>query len=281
MININNKDYKLCLFDTNALSYLLKNPKEWIEYFNNKFSLSKTIICYSVFTLSELYQTKSLFEKYIEIFSIIPSCILDGFQSIFEKELLNYKTNQTINPIVICPSVINEPNVTPQEKLRYVLKNSEFYKKTDMWINSRNEILNSITNMKENYPPKGSKYSINEINQFVFIVSSQQIMIRNIDFAKSELKNSKELNINKFPSIIATCYVTFYKFYPDNRVPVSSDIMDIIISSLLPYVDIIITENNLSHIIDILKKKHKFITHIENICMRIINNEISTMHNTT
>ena len=91
MIELSGKEYKLCLFDTNALSYFLLSPKEWIEYLNHKFDLSRTIICYSVFTLSELWCRPELFEKYLDFFSIFPSAVLEGHESIFQKEIKNYQ----------------------------------------------------------------------------------------------------------------------------------------------------------------------------------------------
>jgi hypothetical protein len=270
MIKINGHDYKLCLLDTNALSNLLKEPQKWLTSLERLYSLSNTVICYSIFTLSELYQKIELFDRYLEIFSQMPSCILDGFQSIYEKELSCYSNDEVIQPIVLCPFAIIEPNLKPKERLLSVIEKSVFTEKTNYWINSREEVLKSIVKLKENYPPKSNKYSLKEIDEFVFIASSSQIMLRSMNFAKSLLDNGKSINVDKFPSIKMTSLVVFYKLYPDNRTPILSDVIDIIISSVIPYVDIVITENNLSHIINILKTKHGFLDKLENNTVRNI-----------
>lgn len=58
-------------------------------------------------------------------------------------------------------------------------------------------------------------------------------------------------------------YTVFYKFYPDQRKPILSDVYDIIISSLLPYVDCFITEGHQFDAIQKIKKVDSFLDHLE------------------
>ncbi|OHD19827.1 MAG: hypothetical protein A2Y34_10400 [Spirochaetes bacterium GWC1_27_15] len=276
MITINGNQYKLCLFDTNALSNFLINPKDWINYFDKKFSISKTIISYSVFSLSELWFRQELFEKYINFFSIFPSVILDGYNSIFEKEISNYYKNTKINPIVIAPCAIKDSNLTPLERLKKVIENSGFILKSNDWKKNREEILNGIIDLKKNYPSKKDNYNLDEIEDFNFLATTSQIIMRKKEFAEKIIKNKKEINLKNFPSIITTSYVVFYKFYPDNRKPLLSDVFDIIISSLLPYVDIVLTEGNLCDIIKKIKLKHKFLNSLECYSLKDVKKEIVT-----
>lgn len=274
MISINNNTYKLCLFDTNALSDFLKNPKQWITYFDNEFSLSNTIICYSIFSLSELYYRHDLFEKYLEFFSVFPSAILDGYNSIYQKELKNYFSNDIIDPIVLVPSNISGKLTTSKVQLLEIIKKSGFINKTEYWKSSQEEILNGILSLIKNFPPRKKNYSINEIEEFNFIVSTQQIGLRSMDFATEILKNKEHIELNKFPSVISMNYTVFYKFYLDNRKPLLSDIFDIIISSLLPYVDYVITEGNMCEIIKTIKKRHNFLLNIDEKSIKDLNNKI-------
>ena len=117
MIIINSTPYELCLFDTNALSGLLLRPKIWLEYFGNKFDLSKTIICYSSFTIAELYFRKELYDKFIHFFSRFPSVMLDGYDGIFQKELMNYDNNEQIDVMLLAPFLINEPKMSKEAAL--------------------------------------------------------------------------------------------------------------------------------------------------------------------
>lgn len=270
---INNTEYKLCLLDTNVLSELLKNPKEWLIYLSDTFSLANTILCYSIFSLSELFSRKDLFEKYIEIFSTFPSAILDGYHSIFEKEKNNYNTDIKINPLVIAPFAIREPNLNAKQKLTKVIKDSGFTERTEYWINSRQEILNGILDLKKNFPRTKSTYSIDEIENFNFIASTQQLGLRDKKFANKMLVDGQKIDLDKFLSIKSTSYVVFYKFYSTDRKPVLSDVFDIIISSLFPYVDFVLTEGNLCEIIKTIQNRHNFLKHLVGYSLKDINKQ--------
>lgn len=278
MIRLKGNEYQLLLLDTNALSDILKEPKKWISFLNDNFDISKTILSYSIFSLSEIYKSKPLFSEYLTFFSVYPSVILDGYDSIFKKEIASYrKQNKEINPIVIAPFVIRSNEIdSPREKLEQVLKLSGFYDRTQYWQDARKEILDGIIELKKNFTPaNGKTYSLKEVENFIFIVSSQQIRIRDENFARNEIQIMKrDIDIHQFPSIFSTSFVVFYKFYPDNRDPILSDVFDIIISSLLPYVDIVITEGHLCEIIRKVQKRHHFINNLKYYSIREIKQKI-------
>lgn len=274
MIELSGKEYKLCLFDTNALSYFLLSPKEWIEYLNHKFDLSNAIICNSVFTLSELWYRQELFEKYLDFFSIFPSAVLEGHESIFQKEINNYESKIIPNPIALTPFAINDPNLTPKQRLKYVIEKSDFINRTDYWKKGCQEMLDGIIESKRNYPFKKDKYSKKDIEDFCLRASTNQIGLRNKSFAKSIINKGSSIDLNLFPSIRCTSYIIFYKFYPDNRKPIQSDVFDIMISSLLPYVDFFITEGNLFNIIKIIQKRHDFLCDLKVYSVKQIKKDI-------
>ena len=248
MININNRNYNLCLLDSNALSNLLSNPTNWFKYIESAFGLN-TIIGYSIFTLAELRKRPELFSLYIDTFSKanFPSVILDGHESISIKEIDKYDVIDNINPIVLAPFAINDPILSNRDALYKVLNSTIFIDRSQYWKENENDILTGIIELKNNYPPKCDKYTMEEIENFVEIVSLEQIAFRYSDFARSVIKSGSIINIENFPSIVTTAYVIFYKFYPDDRKPKNSDIFDIIISSILPYVDFFITERNFAY----------------------------------
>lgn len=270
MLEINGNKYNLCLLDTNALSNLLKSPENWIKHIDNKFDISKTILCYSIFTLSELWYIPDLFKIYLDFFSTFPSAVLDGHESILVKEIQNYHDPKIINPIVLAPFSLNGTNMSPKERLKYVLKNSHFISRTKYWKDSQKEVLDGIISLKKNYPPEKKAYTKNEIESFCLITGMSQVGLRDRNFANIIVNQKKTINLDLFPSIKATSYVVFYKFYPDNRNPEPSDVFDILISSLLPYVDFFITEKNLNHIIHQIQKKHNFLLNVNCFTMKQI-----------
>jgi len=265
MIELNGKEYQICLFDTNALSNFLKSPKKWIECYDKKFSIASTIIAYSIFSIVEIAESSFLYNKYLEIFSIYPSFILDGFFSIFIKELNAYdKDNYQVNPIVISPLHSGlESKLNPKERLKTIIEKSEFFNRKRYWDSGRQSILDGITSLTKNYPPKNNKYSKKEIENFVDLATLQQIIFRDKEFVQKRVNNKYPIDPQKFPSIISTSFVVFFKFYPDKRKPTISDVYDILISSLLLYVDYVITENNLCEIIRKIQENHSFLNKLK------------------
>ena len=116
-----------------------------------------------------------------------------------------------------------------------------------------------MVELKKKYPPKRGKYTVKEIDDFNFFASIAQIGIRDRFFAKNLLDSGEAIELNKFPSLKSTSYIVFYKFYPDDRKPLTSDVFDIMISAILPYIDYFLTEGNLFDIIMKIKTKHDFL----------------------
>lgn len=278
MITLNNNQYSILLLDTNALSDFLKDVKNWLNYITDYFPNS--IICASAFSLCELSKREDIFDKYLNFFSIWPSGILDGHESIYLKEFEAYgNTNIDISPVVLFPSnfAMNK-NITPEQAFRKILELANFKSRTNYWLEPRQDILDGILSLKNNYKPKGEKYTSKEIEEFVFFGTIQQIILRNYDFANNMIKiEKKEIDINQFPSLISTMYVVFYKFYSDNRKAEPSDIIDIIIASILPYVDFVITEGHLCEIIRKVKRRHNFLNNLDYTSIREVKNKIKSV----
>ena len=152
---------------------------------------------------------------------------------------------------------------------------SGFCNRKQYWDSGRRCILDGMSSLTKSYPPKNKRYSKKEIDCFVDLASMQQIMLRDIKFVRNKTKNKVLIDTKKFPSIISTSFIVFYKFYPDNRKPIISDVYDIIISSLLPYVDYVITENNLCEIIRKVQKNHSFLKELTYYSIKDVNQKLS------
>ncbi|MCK4252156.1 hypothetical protein KAX97_11960 [candidate division WOR-3 bacterium] len=272
MININNKQVKLCLLDTNVLSELLKNKKPYLKRLCALYPFSDYVHCYSAFSITEIKRISYLYEKYLDVFSLIPSLIMNGHEAIFQEELKHYvDRNHEIKSWAIAPFAIkSRRQMSPRHKLRYVLSQRDIMEKEKHWLASCNETLTGILSLKENYLPEGRKYTKKEITNFVDIVTTTQIILRARDFVQQSLNDGKAVDINLFPSIKSTIYMVFYKFYPDNRKPKKSDVFDIIICSLLPYVDAFITDSHQSEVINKIKRVDNLLNHLDNRSIKSI-----------
>jgi hypothetical protein len=87
-------------------------------------------------------------------------------------------------------------------------------------------------------------------------LSEQQIALRDPEFLARTKTDSGGIDLSQFPSIVVTSMLIFYKFYADRRVPSDSDVFDLMIASVLPYVDHVITEASMCSMIRTIQKKH-------------------------
>jgi hypothetical protein len=91
-----------------------------------------------------------------------------------------------------------------------------------------------------------------------------QVAMRQPDFAKQMVEiDSRPVTIAAFPSVKATTYAVWHKFYADrNRKWTRSDAFDIIIASAIPYVDAVVTESHLAEALRKTKRLDDFIEHL-------------------
>lgn len=69
--------------------------------------------------------------------------------------------------------------------------------------------------------------------------------------------------MDKVPSFRIMTELVFYKFYPDQRKPIDSDVYDITISLTFPYTNAVITEGNIKEIVNKIKRRTNFLKDLE------------------
>jgi hypothetical protein len=91
-----------------------------------------------------------------------------------------------------------------------------------------------------------------------------QVVMRQLDFAKRTLEvENQAVTISAFPSVKATTYAVWHKFYADrDRTWTRSDAFDIIIASAIPYVDAVVTESHLAESLRKTKRLDDFVEHL-------------------
>lgn len=94
--------------------------------------------------------------------------------------------------------------------------------------------------------------------------------MRQADFATQAVSVNKQMvDIDAFPSVKATSYAVWHKFYADrNRRPTQSDAYDIIIASAIPYMDAVITESHLAESLRKTQRLDDFIKDVEIYTLR-------------
>jgi hypothetical protein len=259
MITLNNRTYKLVLIDTCIVSELFKRKGDFSKGII-EFLVAGRIPCFAIETIKELKSAPDLFIDFFNLFTFFPSFILKDLDSLLEEEINNYANNNIIDPILIRLS--KDPR--KQESFDIISFVNSYL--TDNYITKFKDgqkiALEGILGLKPNYKPKNKSYSKSEIENFVEIVTYQQLVNKYITWCKQMNESKKTIDINKFPSLQIQCYLVFYKFYINNRKPKLSDIPDILMASLYPYVDEVITEKNQAEILRQIQNKHNLFTNL-------------------
>jgi hypothetical protein len=264
MITLNGHTYKLCLLDTNVVSEMVKRPDPIMRNFFETIKPNKYIPCFSIFTILELRERDDVYQRFLEAFSEIPCLILKSLDQLFHDELTAYQDHKKVSPILISsPGVLAPKNQKLADILILAFAMTDIRELADKWNSQKGSILEGILSLVKNYPPKSKKYTAREIRSFVEIAGFQQIAYRAYNFAQPIVNEGKSVMVDSFPSIKMMAFTVFYKFYTDERCPQESDPFDIIISSCLPYVDIVVTEKHQADALKKIKQQDKFIESLE------------------
>lgn len=258
MVEINGKQYKLCLLDTNAISEMIKNhDDEFPKYFNNLFR-EGFIPSFSLFSIIELQQKPNLFSTFLDIFSVFPSVILKGHNQILDEEIQNYPQHQKISPLLLSLVAIKPfETLSKRQTVAKLFESEPFSSYSKKYVANRNKDLNKMIANAQTYLAASGKYSKTEIWLYMQLFVLQQLLLQKQSFV--EMRGGRDaIDVNAFPSLLMMAYSIFYKFYEDRlRKPSESDVFDIVISALVPYADAFITERNQAEALKKIRNKEK------------------------
>jgi hypothetical protein len=264
LVKFGDINYRLCLLDTNAVSAMVKNDDgEFANYLDWALLRSAPVFVpsFSLFTVLELRRSPAVYELFLDAFSTMPCAFVKSFDQLVAEEAKLYPNGAELNPVLFTSG---GPVAPEGGKLRDVLEthfqSAEGIEQEREWNGGQSSIVAGIGELVANFPPEGDSYTANELRMFVQLTGFGQIAMREWDFANRIIKEEKGVDIDAFPSVKAATYTVFYKFYADRtRRPTTSDAFDIIISSVTPYVDAIITEAHQAAVLSKTMKRDPFI----------------------
>jgi hypothetical protein len=270
MLIANGTAYPLCLLDTLAVSEMTRRPEGAHARFY-EWAMSTTpcfVPCFSPFTLIELRHKPELFEQFIDLFAPFPSILLKGYEELLQDEVAAYPNLSTVEPVSIAFTTLGgEGNLLTN--LPGILENPALRALEDGWNASRAEIVEGMRSLVANFPPSRDKYHPTEIRAFIEIAGFSQLVYRAPEFVDAVIARNEAVNIDAFPSLKASLYATFHKFYVDpTRKASDSDAFDIIISSALPYVEAVITEAHLAEALRKTKRLDDLLGNLEIFTLR-------------
>lgn len=270
VITINGNDYRLVLLDTNALSEFSKANKGLHRFLAWSSASPMYVPCFSLFSVLELRRRPDVFERFKDVFRKFPCMVLKSHEQLLAEEVRCYPDPSEVDPALLVFSPLGGEGM---DLVKVLGKGSEtdFFRADERsWNESRQSIVEGIASLVANFPPKAESYRPDELRLFLEITAFSQIAMRQPDFAKQLVQVENEaVSIDAFPSVIATSYVVWHKFYADrSRKWTPSDAFDIIIASAVPYVDAVVTESHLAEGLRKTKRSGDFIEHLDIYTLR-------------
>lgn len=264
MITLNGNDYRLVLLDTNALSEFAKQGDSFRHFLTWSSAQPMFVPCFSLFSVLEMRRRPDVYGRFKELFRVLPCMLVKSHEQLLEDEVRCYPDPSAIDPTLLGFSMLGGEGMDLVRVLDTASEDEFFRGREKYWNDGAQDIVEGIASLVSNFPPDGDTYRRDEVRHFVEMAGFSQVAMRQLDFAKQMLEiDNQAVSIGAFPSVKATTYAVWLKFYADrNRKWTRSDAFDIIIASAIPYVDAVVTESHLAERLRKTQRLDDFIDHL-------------------
>ena len=264
MITINGNDYRLVLLDTNALSEFAKQGDSFRHFLAWSSAEPMFVPCFSLFSVLEMRRRPDVYGRFKELFRVMPCMLVKSHEQLLDDEVRCYSDPSGIDPTLLGFSLLGGEGMDLSRVLDTASADEFFRGREKYWNDGAQDIVEGIASLVANFPPDGNTYRPDEVRHFVEMAGFSQVAMRQPLFAKQMVEIENEaVGIAAFPSVKATTYAVWHKFYADRtRKWTRSDAFDIIIASALPYVDAVVTESHLAESLRKTKRLDDFIEHL-------------------
>ncbi len=244
------------MLDTNAISEILKNKNFEVKHFIEKFPPSEYAPCFSFYNLIEVRRSKDVYQNFLSFFSIYPIFLLKTQSMIFNEEILKYNNNQDINILFNAFSPKGE-NDSYNLKLFIdtLFMNSELKNIETSWRDFEQETLDFWISSKMNFNPISNIPNSKDAEEYIEQAGLQTLIRLDMDWCKNKIENKEVPDIDKFSSVKIQLYSLYYRLYEPSWKPAPGEVTDLLIISVVPYVDVYITEKFQANIIQKIRKK--------------------------
>jgi hypothetical protein len=264
VITINGNDYRLVLLDTNALSEFAKQGDSFRHFLAWSSAEPMFVPCFSLFSVLEMRRRPDVYGRFKELFRVLPCMLVKSHEQLLEDEVRCYPDPSGIDPTLLGFSMLGGEGMDLVRVLDTASEDEFFRGREKYWNDGAQDIVEGIASLVANFPPDGDTYRPDQVRHFVETAGFSQVAMRQLDFAKQMVEIENEaVSIGAFPSVKATTYAVWHKFYADrDRKWTRSDAFDIIIASAIPYVDAVVTESHLAEGLRKTKRLDDFIEHL-------------------
>jgi hypothetical protein len=264
VIALNGNRYRLVLLDTNALSEFAKQGDSFRHFLTWSSAEPMFVPCFSLFSVLEMRRRPDVYGRFKELFRVLPCMLVKSHEQLLEDEVRCYPDPSGIDPTLLGFSMLGGEGMDLAGVLDTASADEFFRGREKYWNDGAQDIVEGIASLVANFPPDGDTYRRDEVRHFVEMVGFSQVAMRQLDFAKQMVEiDNQAVSIGGFPSVKATTYAVWHKFYADrNRKWTRSDAFDIIIASVIPYVDAVVTESHLAESLRKTKRLDDFMEHL-------------------
>jgi len=204
------------------------------------------IPCFSLFSVLEMRRRPDVYRRFKDLFRVWPCMLMKSHEELLVEEVRCYPDPSGVDPISLGFSVLGGDGMNLACVLDHASEDEFFLTRERYWNEAAPDIVEGIASLVANFPPDGDTYSPSEVRRFVWITTLEQLAMRQGDFARRMIEVERQaVDIDAFPSVKATTYSVWHKFYADrDRKWKHSDAFDIVIASATSYVDAVIIENH-------------------------------------
>ena len=236
----NGRKYRLVYIDTNAINEISKNTKMAGKNFLQKYMLGNNMIVTSTFNMYEISKASGeSLSSILNIFNILPLGIINTFPQLVEFE----KVNEGFQKNMIMFAIGTKPlfNVQIETIIDNMQKDIEFKSSINVMI-ERFEKEKAICN----HIVRNQKWKENFKNNLLIIMNESFKQYDNY----FEIKE-----LNKYKCIEVYAYIKNNFINMTNKELEINDIIDSYNASVLPYVDVYITEKRVGTWLEEAKSK--------------------------
>lgn len=265
-MKIGSNDYKLIYLDTNALREIVLNNNESFHNFIEKFlsiDLVKYIPVFSIYNVFELKPYTDIYEKFIEVFSIIPCMMFFPYKLIIEEEYKAFCNNREVvldGKLIHAFSTLGSNDSFELEVFLEKLWNDEEIKNNIMSeILGLKEIATTWNERKASYYNSSYMSKRRDLKKLYYKFEKETI-IKDLEIHEIDVVN--DVDIKRLPGMRVMEFSHFMRVY-DRKKPIKlNDVMDVKMSCFIPYVDAVITE---VYQAELYKNMKGFINQLKNL----------------
>lgn len=254
MIKIGDKIHKVVQLDTNALSNVVKAKDDILNRLMTRYPFDNFFFGYSPFSVLEIKKRADLYARFCDLFSLLPSFVLKGFQHLINEEIKGYHKSNTFNVTDFCLHDLHTGGrLLNSSDVDSIFNHPRLLNVFEQWDVDTKGIFEGIKTAQENLGIN-KNYTKQEIENFVRQESFIQLRDHDKDFVSNNNLTADNFNVDKFPSLKIMSFLVYFKFHSDMRKAKLNDVYDILITMTAPYVDVLITEGQVA---DSIKKTNK------------------------